>query len=542
MSPTYEFERYLNLFRLRLKQLVFARGFAVLAVTALVITLAAVSFAVRRGFPQDVVVVSRLALFGALGAIFYWRVVLPGRRIQADGSAVIEARAPGFSGRIRTWMEIQGSGNPLAELLAEDSLGIAAANPPERRVTRKEFSLALSVAAVAAVALLFAGIAGPGNYAYGVRHLWFGWALPGLLPPRSIDVQPGDEGIRLGGNLDVRAAMRGFDPARAYVHARFGSGEWQQVEMAEADGDFGFTFFSVREPLQYYVSAANIRSETFAVEVVDLPVIERLTLTYEYPDWTGREDRTVDPGGDVRAIADTRIIVRLSADRAMTPGELVVDEQHIPLDVDGNTATAEFTVRQDGQYFAAAKVGGEQIRLTDDFFITLLDDELPKIEFARPGRDWKASSIEEVTARVSARDDFRIETLELRYSVNGGDWASVELPAGADTAEADHVFFLEALADDGPLVPGDLVSYYAVAGDRLNSARTDIFFIDVQPFDRRYSQSQQAGGATGQPGPRQDEISARQKEIIVSTWNLIREQAEGDEAAGERPGPPEGVE
>jgi DNA-binding Lrp family transcriptional regulator len=214
----------------------------------------------------------------------------------------------------------------------------------------------------------------------------------------------------------------------------------------------------------------------------------------------------------------------------MTAGELVVDDQEISLSVAGETATARFNVQQDGQYFIAAKVGGEQIRLTDDYFITLLEDEIPKIEFARPGRDWSASSIEEVTARISAQDDYLLESLELRYSVNGSDWQSIDLPVDTDTAELDHVFFLESLsaqADAEPMVPGDLISYYAIAKDRENSARTDIFFIDVQPFDRRYSQSQQAGGGGGQQGgQQQDEISQRQREIIVSTWNLIREEQE----------------
>ena len=104
------------------------------------------------------------------------------------------------------------------------------------------------------------------------------------------------------------------------------------------------------------------------------------------------------------------------------------------------------------------------------------------------------------------------------------------MPVDTDVAELDHVFFLESLsaqADAEPMVPGDLISYYAIAKDRQNSARTDIFFIDVQPFDRRYSQSQQAGGGGGQQGgQQQNEISQRQREIIVSTWNLIREQQE----------------
>ena len=530
MSSTSDFERYLNLFRLRLKQLVIARGSAALLLTALVITLISVSLAIRQGFPGDIVITSRLILFGALAAIVWWLLVLPGRRIDEDGSAEIELRTPEFEGRVQTWMEVDSSKNPMAELLAEDTLRIASGYPPEKQVRPQEFAFALGTAGVAAAAMLFFAIAGPGNYAYGVRHLWFGWAFPGLLPPQSIEVSPGDDGIRKGGSVNVRAVMQGFEPAQAWVHARFGDAEWQEVEMSDLSENFEFTFFSVREPLEYFVSAANVRSPTYRVNVVDLPVVEKLVMTYRFPEWTGKSEETVDPGGDVRAIAETEVEIRLSADRPMTPGELIIDDQQIALRIDGETATASFNVQKDGQYFIAAKVGGEQIRLTDDYFITLLDDEIPKIEFARPGRDWSASSIEEVTARISAQDDYRLESLELRYSVNGGDWQSIELPVDTDVAELDHVFFLESLSDNGEadaLVPGDLVSYYALAEDRENSARTDIFFIDVQPFDRRYSQSQQAGGGGGQQGgQQQDEVSQRQREIIVSTWNLIREEQE----------------
>ncbi len=530
MNFTQQFDRYLDQFRLRLKQLILARGIALMSLVGLAITLVAVAVAIRNGFPDDIVISSRLILLLALGGIVYRFVILPRRHVDKNGASQIEQRTGAFGGRVETYVEMDDLRNPMRELLAEDAAKIAQAYPPDTQVQKQEFTVAHTVTAVALATLLFFALAGPGNYAYGVRHLWFGWALPGLLPPQSIEVVPGDDGIRLGGTMHVRATMHGFDPARAWAHARFADGEWQQVEMSYQDESFEFTFFSVRQPLEYYVSAANIRSPSFNVRVVDLPLVENLALTYNFPEWTGREPEIHDPGGDVRAISDTTVEVRVSADREMTPGELIVDDQLIPLELNGNTATARFTVTQDGQYFVVAKVGGEQIRLTDDYFITRLDDEAPRIEFARPGRDWSASSIEEVTARVTAEDDFALESLELRYSVNGGAWQSVQLPFETNAAEMDHVFFLESLArsDGGEnMGPGDLITYYAVAEDRESSATTDMFFIDVQPFDRRYSQSQQAGGAMGgQQGGPQSEISDRQREIIVSTWNLLREQRE----------------
>jgi len=534
MTYSKQFEEYLDSFTRRLQKLVVARGVAAMAVAALVVSLLAVTAAIRAGFPDDFMITARVVLAACIGGLAYYFFVLLRRRIDAESAHDIETKTPAFGGRVEAYVDTRDAANPMRELLAEESLDIAAHHSPVKQVAPREFHYAWSSAGVALAVLLLVAIAGPGNYSYGVRDLWVGWAFPGLLPPQSIEVSPGDDGIRLGGTVRVQASMQGFDPADAFVHASFGDGEWQQVPMSEDEEGFEFTFFSVRQPLEYFVSANNVRSPTFQVHVVDLPNVENLSLTYHYPEWTERDPEVHDPGGDIRAIAETEIELQITTDRPMTPGSVILDDDAVTLDVDGTTATTTFAVNEDGQYFVAATVGGERIRLTDDYFITILDDRAPEVAFTRPGRDWSASRIEEVTTKITAEDDFRIDELELRYSVNGGDWESVELDAELEAIEVDHVFFLESLAENGeePLVPGDLISYYAVAEDRENTARTDMFFIDVQPFDRRYSQSQQAGGGGQQGGP-QNEVSERQREIIISTWNLIREQNDqrrGDDA------------
>ena len=79
-----------------------------------------------------------------------------------------------------------------------------------------------------------------------------------------------------------------------------------------------------------------------------------------------------------------------------------------------------------------------------------------------------------------------------------------------------------------PLEPGDVISYYAVAEDRGREVQTDLFFVEVQPFNRNFTQGQGGGGGGGGGGgaQEQNEISRRQKEILVATWNLIKERTE----------------
>ena len=119
MQGTRQFERYLRLMRLRLKQLTTARASAILAAAALAVTLLAVATAVRTGFPADVFIVARVVLLVALIGLSVRFAVLPNRRIEAGGAREIEQRVPAFGGRVETWLEMRDTVNPMREILAD---------------------------------------------------------------------------------------------------------------------------------------------------------------------------------------------------------------------------------------------------------------------------------------------------------------------------------------------------------------------------------------------------------------------------------------
>jgi hypothetical protein len=132
--------------------------------------------------------------------------------------------------------------------------------------------------------------------------------------------------------------------------------------------------------------------------------------------------------------------------------------------------------------------------------------------------------IEEVTVSVEAEDDFALRGMDLHYSVNGGPEKTVALGGkSGKKAAGSATLYLE----DHKLVPGDIVSFYATARDAQATSRSDIFFIEAQPFEREYSQSQQMGGGGGGEMP---QVAAHQKEIIAATWNQVK-NPQKDEAA-----------
>ncbi len=241
-----------------------------------------------------------------------------------------------------------------------------------------------------------------------------------------------------------------------------------------------------------------------------------------------------------------------------TAQPVAASEQSV-LAADGNGQyryLATVTIDRDTTLSVIDHLVTQDVTLVDRLAVRLLADRPPEIQFVSPGRDISATPIEEVTVTLEASDDFAVESLSLFYSVNAGDWREITLPV--DQTSHTHTFMLENLGDGlagnaeisadttegdnstvelvvAPLQPGDLIAYYASVSDRSHALDTDMMLIDVRPFEKRYSQSQGAsGGGEGQADD-SGEISKRQREILIATWNLLRAQenaVDGDDLAG----------
>ena len=548
MNPLTSLTDYLRRVERRLRILALSKGAAITAAAALVFTVLAVLLANAFAFSDPSVTTARVLLFVALALALGIGLVVPLLRLNRRNAArETERKFPEFEERLLTFTERVRTNpeDPFLPLLAADTLEVTRQAEPARVAGRNRILSFISAAAGSLVVLIWLGTSGPGFLGYGTSLLWGGLPKGELAPYYDISVEPGNRTVRRLADQSIGAQLKGFQAQRVRMFAKYASSsKWEQADMRPQLSGPGYEFLiaGVPESLDYYVEAGGVRSKQYRLKVVDLPGIKKLKVTYHFPGWTGMKDKVEDPGGDLRAVEGTDADVAVETDRPLVNGALLFDDGTRLLLRSGEKGLriASVPIRKDGMYHIAAVDQGEDVRLSPDYFIEAQKDEPPTVRITRPERDARVNPIEEVTVAVEGQDDFGLNELSLHYSVNGDAEKTVSLlkSKGLKTASGSATIALE----DFKLSPGDLVSLYATSRDAHSIARTDMFFVQAEPFERRYSQSQESAGM-GAGGQQDDNrISEREKEIIAATWNQIKDTSGDKSAAAENAGFLSGVQ
>jgi hypothetical protein len=523
MTARAQLDAYIGQLERRFRLRALLRGSAVVALSALVTTVVLVLITNALAFSRPSLIGARALLFVILACGIVFGCAFPLLRLNRRRAASqTEAAFPNFQQRLVTLAE-RGESEPFAELLASDTLAMARDAEPAIVVPNRRLLASLGVALGSLGVLLWMILAGPGFLGYGAALLWAGDA--GAAPFYDIRVNPGDATVRRNADQLVTAQPRGIQAGAVHIYARYEStSRWEELSMQPQPGSsaYQFVFAGLPESVEYYVQTGPLRSRHFNLRVMDLPSVKQVRVTYHFPSWTGMQPAIEEHGGDLRAVEGTEANLEILTDRPLPGGVLVLDnDQQISLSGGaGNLYKGVVTVQKDGTYHVAALDHGQPVRISEDFFIEANKADPPEVVISRPGHDYQASPIEEVTLEVKADDAFGLGEFNLHYSVNGGAEQSVSLlkQKGEKTADGSTTIRLE----DFKLVPGDIVSVYASAKDARTETKTDMLFIQAEPFEREFSQSQQSGGGGGGGGGNApDEISQREKEIIASTWKQL---------------------
>ncbi len=448
----------------------------------------------------------------------------------------VEERFPELQDRLVTAVEYGGTGRVspgLLDLLIRDAL---------TKSSRLDFGVfleprrltAYGAAGGGAVLVLLALLSwGPSFFRYGFDLLYVRWAEASSEKLLRIEVLPGDATLARGSDQLIEARLIGFDSPDVSLHLQTQGAAWTSAAMEPLPQGSGFRylFVDLNMPQTYYVESAGVRSPTFTISIVDVPRVERIDAIYEFPAYTGMPRQTEEGAGDISALRGTRVEVRVKMSRRADSARLLFDDgSSLELTPAGEQDYAgRIHLQRSGTYLVQITEDGRSMAGSPEHAIDAIEDAAPQIRITKPMRDVRATSVEEVFSEIRVEDDVGTAKVEMRFSVNGGPEKTAELynrRGREKLVTAPYTFFLEEYG----LQPGDLVSYYGLAQDNNNvtgpgKTASDIYFIQIRPFEQNYSQSQQSAmpGQQGEEGAG-EALSGQQKDIISATFRLIRDR------------------
>ncbi|MCZ6769348.1 MAG: hypothetical protein O7D93_08895 [Acidobacteria bacterium] len=518
--------------KLQLERLV--KGAAILIAFLLLGSFLSTFLMARYNFSDGALWWSRLV--GILGSLllFGYYILRPLWYSPSKGQVArfLEERYPQLEERVSTAVEIKNTASqvhPELQRLIRGDARKQLAKISQPGLYYRQRSLVSLVALFSSLAIFtFVFLKGPEVYPYSLNKLLL-WYDDSQAPIYSIEVTPGNVTVGKRSDQEIRASLKGFDSETARLMVRYeNQPQWEETTMRPdpQGGDFVFIFFDIRDPVDYYVLADGIQSETYTLEVSEIPRVEALTVVLQFPGYTGLENLTMEDDGDIRALVGTQAELFIRADQPVQGGKINLERGgEVSLELlSPRELRGVFEISED-DYYRIHFQDQEDFwnPASDEYLIQALEDQPPIVSFTRPGRDQKVTNIEEIFAQIKAEDDYAVTELALRFSLNGDpeQEAHLDYPQGSSSFSTSHTFYLEEF----DLQPGDFISYYAEARDAVSSSATDIYFLEVEPFDREYYQSQQSGGGGGGGGQRENiDFSKRQKELIAATFKLERDR------------------
>src|SRR5688572_21148632 len=481
----------------------------------------AVWLVASEGVPLVLVVaaVSAVALTSLLFALLSLRQSPSDRQI----ARFIEERAGGLDEVLVTAVDKAQDGTPIAGVLVNDAVRAARDVDIDRIVSTR----VLRRAAIGAL----------GGSVVFLASLWFFAPAAGraldvagsyLFPHRyAIDVRPGSIKVRAGEPVTVVARIRGVDGVvPTLIVGRGDAARSARMTPGAAPEEFTLTLNNITVSFPYVVTAGSAASPEFSVDVIKPVRISSIDVRYEYPSGIGLEPHTEQDGGDIFAPAGTKVQLTINTDKQVADGQLkLADGQTIDLKGHNQVFMADLTVAKDGSYrIALNDVDGLRNDGDTEYFIRMLNDRPPDVRILRPAGDKQVSPLEEVVIEARADDDYGVRSLELVIKSNTGKEKVIPIGGGGkqSVAAGQHTVFLEDLN----VKPGDVVTYHARATDvgrgrRSTESRSDIFFLEVKPYEEEFVAAESnAGGAGGQQETGLEDRIAQQKDIMAATWKL----------------------
>ena len=353
-----------------------------------------------------------------------------------------------------------------------------------------------------------------------------------------IGATSGDLRIARGDNATLFALAKGVVPDRAKLVLKFTSGRTQEFLLDGSQTNrahFAQALENVQDTFDYTFHIGDGKSRTARVEAVERPGIAKLDATQIYPDYTGLGSvrRSL---GDLTLLVGSKLNLTLTPTKEVAKGAVLVTSStnaaplSLPLQVNPkNAREVQVTIPISSEALSGFSIHLEDkygFRSKDDavYRLEVLPDRAPVVRITYPER--KEDLITQratVLIGFEAVDDFAVQQLFLRYTVDGGEEKGIELTLETPARSLRRRYDWKVGALNPKPPEGATLEYWIEARDNNNVTGPGIGTSEhftakvVSDAEKRADLLNRVGdsiGAIGEAANDQEKLNQRLGDII----------------------------
>ena len=445
---------------------------------------------VRVGLPWIARFGALLAILAAAVTIFRKSASLLAER---DAARLVEEAHPELGQSVRTAAQIaptlDPSRPPIETELVEQTGRRVTPLPLDKELAPRR-QLAPFAFAVGGFALcwIFALSLSTDWRIAAARALGFPISFTGVKVSASPEQLEANEAVR------IVATVSGRPTSQAVIHIRTEGEDWRELPMASvAAKQFDVMLPSVAKPFEFYVSSGDGRSTSGHIAVHIPPKLQKITARLEYPEYLGLAP-VEQTGGDFEAVEGTKAQADLEFDRPVLDARVVFsDGESAPIQIAGAHGRASILLSaKERTWRVAGRDPGGVAFETPPHRLKGSVDQPPAIKLAEPRGDVEVTALQELIARVQAKDDYGLASVGVLLQIGANTETVMEKKFEArDVKQAAEM--ATAFLEKYPLTLNDSLLVYAYATDHKprDGARivSPLAAVDIREFKRLYRQA-----------------------------------------------------
>ncbi|MBT6993933.1 MAG: hypothetical protein HN952_03150 [Candidatus Cloacimonetes bacterium] len=247
--------------------------------------------------------------------------------------------------------------------------------------------------------------------------------------------------------------------------------KWREITLRNFRKKFEILDYS----FDYFVKTPFAISDTFRIEVFELPIVKKYSIRYDFPQYTKQKSLVEkNANGHIKAVFGTIISLEIVANNPLKTAHMIFSNGDI-LEMQRmgkSTFKIDFEIQNSGYYHInlidILDNKSQQINKQ----ITAISDEMPSIDIIQPGCDTMLTQNMLQSLKIVAADDFGLQDLTLKYVINFEDEFSenIKKSFSSNIISVDYNFDLNEMV----IIPGDKINYWVEIYDNSPSKQKGI--------------------------------------------------------------------